>query len=85
MEDEINLSRRLDQLRDQHRYLDQTIDQLTRGSFHDQLQLGRLKKERLVLREQIEPTRLLIYAPRDLAEVDKVHGLVAESHAYARG
>lgn len=61
MEDEINLSKRLDHLRQQHRYLDQTIDQLGRDSFHDQLQLVRLKKERLMLREQIVQIEAQLY------------------------
>lgn len=36
-----------------------------------------------VLRGQIEPTRLLVYAARDRDELEKVSELVAASHAYA--
>ena len=38
-----------------------------------------------VLRGQIEPTRLLVYAARDRDELEKVSELVVASHAFATG
>jgi len=51
----------------------------------EEIEAGWAEFHPFVLRGQIEPTRLLVYAARDEDEVDKIHELVAESHAYARG
>ena len=53
MNDEIILYKRLEILKDRHRELDESIDQVSGGVLTDQLQLHRLKKERLALRDQI--------------------------------
>ena len=53
LEDTVNLEKKLFTLREKHRALDQTIDQLSESQFSDQLQLMRLKKEKLSLRDMI--------------------------------
>ncbi len=53
MNDEIVLYKRLETLRDRHRELDENIDQVSGAVLTDQLQLMRVKKERLALRDQI--------------------------------
>ena len=53
MNEQMELEKRLDSMRDQHQLLDQMIDDLSAGNFQDQLQLHRLKKERLALRDKI--------------------------------
>ena len=53
-EEDINeLRRRLDLLRSEHRDLDQVIDRLTEKGGYDQLLMRRLKKRKLVLKDQI--------------------------------
>lgn len=47
------LRRQLEQLRSEHRDLDDVIARLTDQPVHDQLQLQRLKKRKLVLRDGI--------------------------------
>ncbi len=54
--DTANPQRRLAELKAAHRALDNQIDQLVRDGFGDQLQLQRLKKQKLALRDRI--TRL---------------------------
>ena len=51
----------------------------------DEIEAGWAEYHPFVLRGQIEPTRLLVYAARDAGELEKVYELVAESHAYALG
>lgn len=41
-------------LRQEHRDLDEAIDRLQESPFVDQLQLGRLKKRKLQLKDQIQ-------------------------------
>jgi hypothetical protein len=53
MNEDITLFKRLETLRDRHRELDEQIDQISGGVLTDQLQLHRLKKERLSLRDQM--------------------------------
>lgn len=53
MNDEIILFKRLEILKEKHRQLDESIDQVASAQMTDQLQLMRLKKERLALRDQI--------------------------------
>lgn len=50
---EEELRKRLDVLRIEHRDLDAAIDALTGGGSTDQLQIARLKKRKLLLRDQI--------------------------------
>ncbi len=52
-DDTVNLEKKLYTLREKHRALDQTIDQLAESQFSDQLQIMRLKKEKLSLRDMI--------------------------------
>lgn len=51
--DESEIERRLDALRTEHRDLDTAIDALRRTGSADQLQLARLKKRKLRLRDEI--------------------------------
>ncbi len=50
---EEELRKRLDLLRTEHRDLDAAIDALTGAGSTDQLQIARLKKRKLKLRDQI--------------------------------
>lgn len=59
MNDEIALLKRLEILREKHRALDESIDQASVQ--FNQLQLHRLKKERLALRDQIGQLEELLY------------------------
>ncbi len=53
-EDEISILKRLDSLRVRHRKLDSEIEAVEKKNLaHDQFALHRLKKEKLVLRDQI--------------------------------
>ncbi len=52
-EDIGELRRRLELLRTEHRDLDQVIDRLTEQGGYDQLLMRRLKKRKLVLKDQI--------------------------------
>lgn len=60
-EDTVNLEKKLFTLREKHRALDQTIDQLGESQFSDQLQLMRLKKEKLALRDMISAIEEELY------------------------
>jgi hypothetical protein len=48
------LHRKLDELRLEHRDLDDVIDHLVQSDYPDQLQLKRLKKRKLRLKDQIQ-------------------------------
>jgi hypothetical protein len=50
---EEEMRKRLATLRLEHRDLDAAIDALTGAGAHDQLQIARLKKRKLLLRDQI--------------------------------
>jgi hypothetical protein len=50
---EEEMRKRLAALRLEHRDLDAAIDALTAGGTRDQLQIARLKKRKLLLRDQI--------------------------------
>ena len=52
-EDRRVLEREIERLREEHRDLDAAISALTRLGISDQLQLQRLKKRKLVLRDRI--------------------------------
>lgn len=51
---EEELRHRLDALKSEHRDLDDVIARLSETSAHDQLQIKRLKKRKLVLKDAIE-------------------------------
>jgi hypothetical protein len=53
MDDLAELKRQLEELRSEHRDLDDVIRRLAEGGPFDQLQLQRLKKRKLVLKDQI--------------------------------
>ncbi len=53
MQDRRELETRLDVLQVEHRDLDHAIDNLARTSGFDQLRLGRMKKRKLALKDQI--------------------------------
>lgn len=60
MNDEIVIIKQLDELKDQHRQLDEEIRQLQlEGS--DEMQVARLKKRKLQLRDQIMTLEVEIY------------------------
>jgi hypothetical protein len=52
MEDEA-IQRRIIELQVEHRDLDDVIDRLTAIAMHDELQLRRLKKKKLQIKDQI--------------------------------
>jgi len=52
-EDFASMNRRLQELRQEHRDLDQAIERLADNPAMDQLQLRRMKKRKLRLRDQI--------------------------------
>ena len=51
--DDTQIARRLETLRTEHRDLDSAIGALTESGTSDQLQLARLKKRKLRLRDEI--------------------------------
>ncbi|MHC8492536.1 YdcH family protein [Thalassospira sp. SM2505] len=54
--DEINqieIEKRLLSLREEHRDLDIAIEQMVQAPHHDQLRLGRMKKRKLALKDEI--------------------------------
>jgi hypothetical protein len=53
MDDLAELRRQLEELRSEHRDLDDVIRRLAEGGPFDQLQVQRLKKRKLVLKDQI--------------------------------
>ena len=57
MEDQEALRRRLTELETEHRDLDDVIDRLSEGPSVDQLQLQRLKKRKLLLKDEISHVR----------------------------
>lgn len=58
MNDDIVLLKQLDELKEQHRQLDEEIKQLT-GT--DEMQVARLKKRKLQLRDMISTLEVEIY------------------------
>ncbi len=60
MNDDIVLLKQLDELKEQHRILDQEIQQLA-GGWESELQLARLKKRKLQLRDMIATLEVEIY------------------------
>lgn len=60
-EQEIALRNKLETLREKHRNLDDAIAKLSQNSHIDQLQLRRLKKDKLQLRDQISMLEDMLY------------------------
>ncbi len=54
MESELSLAEQLEALRREHRELDEAIASVESGANADQLQLRRLKKQKLGLKDQIQ-------------------------------
>jgi hypothetical protein len=61
MNDDIVLFKQLDDLKDQHRQLDDEIRQLQLAGAPDEMQIARLKKRKLQLRDQIMTLEVEIY------------------------
>ena len=61
MSDNEVLRRRLKELRQEHRDLDDVIARLTEHAPYDQLQLQRLKKRKLILKDQISRIQDQLY------------------------
>ena len=57
LEDEQGLRQKLEELVVEHRDLDDSITALSQQPFIDQIQMGRLKKRKLLLKDQIEKLR----------------------------
>jgi hypothetical protein len=53
MQDREALERRLETLRSEHRDLDDVIERIAGGNAFDQLQIRRLKKRKLMLKDEI--------------------------------
>lgn len=60
-EQEIALMNRLEAMREKHRNLDDAIEKLGGNQAVDQLQLRRLKKEKLQIRDQIAMLEDMLY------------------------
>lgn len=60
MNDDVVLLKQLDELKDQHRQLDEEINALT-GGFADEMTLARLKKRKLQLRDMINTLETDLY------------------------
>jgi len=61
MNDDIVLFKQLDDLKDQHRQLDAEIRQIMLVGGADEMQVARLKKRKLQLRDQIMTLEVEIY------------------------
>ena len=61
MNDEIVLFKQLDELKDQHRQLDDEIRQIQLLNNADEMQIARLKKRKLQLRDHIMTLEVEIY------------------------
>jgi hypothetical protein len=53
-EDELKLRGQLAEMRQEHRDLDDSIRALAAGRVPDQIQIARMKKKKLILRDKIE-------------------------------
>jgi len=60
MNDDVMLLKQLDELKDQHRQLDEEINSLA-GGFADEMALARLKKRKLQLRDMINTLEVDLY------------------------
>ncbi len=60
-EQELAMTKKLDELREKHRNLDEAIDKMIETKTIDELQLRRLKKEKLQIRDQISLIEDMLY------------------------
>lgn len=60
-EQELSLRNKLEALRERHRNLDEAIIKISQNGQVDQLQLRRLKKDKLMLRDQIAMLEDMLY------------------------
>ena len=60
MEDQETLNNRLAQLESEHRDLDDVIEQIVNGGSFDQIQIQRLKKRKLMLKDEILRLRSML-------------------------
>lgn len=60
MNEDLKLLKKLDELKNRHRELDEQITQLSRSALN-QLLVMRLKKEKLTLRDEIGQLERLVY------------------------
>ncbi len=60
MEDQETLNHRLAELETEHRDLDDVIDQITNASSFNQIQVQRLKKRKLILKDEILRLRSML-------------------------
>lgn len=61
MDDEVIMEKELDELRQQHKILDSSIKELEVVPFPDQLQLMRLKREKLKVKDAIYRIEEVMY------------------------
>ena len=61
MNDDIVIFKQLDELKDQHRQLDEEIREIQLSASPDEMQIARLKKRKLQLRDQIMTLEFEIY------------------------
>jgi hypothetical protein len=61
MNDDIVIFKQLDELKDQHRQLDEEIREIQMSASPDEMQIARLKKRKLQLRDQIMTLEVEIY------------------------
>lgn len=61
MNDDIVLLKQLDELKEQHRQLDEEIKALGDDGRHNEMQIARLKKRKLQLRDMIITLEIEIY------------------------
>ena len=61
MNDDIVIFKQLDELKDQHRQLDEEIREIQLSASPDEMQIARLKKRKLQLRDQIMTLEVEIY------------------------
>jgi hypothetical protein len=61
MDDEIQLEKELEELREAHKRIDITLRDLSDSPFQDQLRIMRLKREKLRLKDQIFRIEDILY------------------------
>ncbi len=62
---QLSIQVRIAELRQLHRDLDSTIDELHEATYQDQLRLRRLKKQKLQLRDELERLESLLIPDLD--------------------
>ena len=62
---QVSIQVRISELRQLHRDLDSTIDELHEAAYQDQLRLRRLKKQKLQLRDELERLESLLIPDLD--------------------